>query len=100
MNQLDHVARAIARSEENVTADHGRDESRHCLAEHVAERKQIQKADGAERTDIFAVFFDAFIDRLQIRQNVAMRNRYALRVTGRAGGEEDLGKFGRGCRIE
>ncbi len=91
------IARAVAGHEENFAGDHGRDEGRHGLSEQVAERQQIQEADGRERAHVFAVFFDALVDRLQVREDVAMRDGDAFRVAGGAGGEEDLGHVvGRG----
>jgi len=66
MDQADDISRAVARGEEDVTLDHGRDERGHRLAEHVAERQQIQEADGLEGTHVFAVFLDTVVDGFQV----------------------------------
>ena len=70
---------------------HRRDEGGHGLAEHVAERQQVQEADGKKRPRVFAVFLDLAFHRNDVRENVAMRDDDALGLGGGAGGEDDFG---------
>ena len=70
---------------------HRRDERRHRLAEHVAERQQVQEAQREERPAPLAVLQDLAFDRHDVRQHVAVGDDDALGLGGRAGGEDDLG---------
>src|SRR5579862_2749340 len=64
VDEMRDIARTICREEENLPGDDGGDESGHGLAEHVAQREEIEEANGREGPHVFAVFRDAFIDGL------------------------------------
>ena len=90
MDQVDRVARAVSRHEVDFARDNGRDECGHRLSEQMAQRQQIQKPDGRERAHVFPIFLDAFVDRFQVREDVAMRDGDAFRVASRAGSEQNF----------
>ena len=52
---------------------------------------RFRKRIGREWPHVFAVFLDALIDRLQVREDVAMRDGDAFGFAGGAGGEQDFG---------
>ena len=60
------------------------------LAEHVAERKQIQKAQRMEDAFVAAVFVDFPLDGLKVREDVAMGQHDAARFSSGARREDDL----------
>ena len=87
----DDVVRVVAAREDDVPRQHRRHERRHRLAEHVAERQQVQEADRLERPRVLPVLRDLALDRDDVREDVAVRDDDALRLGGRAGREDDLG---------
>ena len=70
---------------------HRRNERRHGLSEHVAQRQQVEKSDGRERAGVAEVFLHLIFDRNNVGQNVPMRDDDALGLGGGAGGEDDFG---------
>ncbi len=87
----DDVARVVAAHEDDDARQHRRDEGRHRLAEHVAERQQVQEAQREERRAPLAVLQDLAFDRHDVRQHVAVGDDDALGLGGRARREDDLG---------
>ena len=87
----DDLARVVAAHEDHDARQHRRDERRHRLAEHVAERQQVQEAQRKERRAPLAVLEHLALDRDDVRQHVAVGDDDALRLGGRARGEDDLG---------
>ena len=92
VDQMQDVARTVARREEHVARNHRRDQRRHRLPKHVAQRQQIQESYGLERPHVFPVFRDAFVDGLQVRQNIAMRDGDAFGVARCSGSEQNFGE--------
>ena len=87
----DDVDRVVAAHEHDDAAEHRRDECRHRLPEHVAERQQIQKAERIKRRAPLPILQDFFFDGDDVREDVAMRDDDALRLGRRARGEDDFG---------
>ena len=87
----DDVGRVVAAHEDDGAGQHRRDERRHRLAEHVAERQQVQEAEREERRAPLPVLQHLALDRDDVREDVAVRDDDALRLGGRARREDDLG---------
>ncbi len=68
-----NLVRVVAVQEKGHAGQHGGDERRHGLAEHMAQRQQIQEANGIKRFAIKAVFPHFFFNGDDVRQNIAMR---------------------------
>ena len=90
-NLPDDFFRIEPTHENHYAGQHRRDEGGHGLAEHVAERQKIQKADGGERAGVIAILEDFTFHRNNIGQNVAVRNDDAFGFGGGAGSEDDFG---------
>ena len=86
----DDVGRGQAAREDHHAGQHRRDERRHRLAEHVAERQQVQKTDRRERSRVPAVLRDLALDRDDVREDVPVGEDHPFRFRGRAGREDDL----------
>ena len=74
-----------------VPRHHRRDVGGHRLAEHVAERQQVQEPQRVERPRVFAVLQNLALDRDDVREDVAVADDHAFRLRGRARREDDLG---------
>ena len=85
------LPRIVAVDEHGHARQHRRNERRHRLPEHVTQRKQIQEPDRRERPHVLEIFADLALDRHDVGQDVAMRDDDALRLGGRARGEQDFG---------
>jgi hypothetical protein len=57
----------------------------------MAQRHHVQKAQRMEKPLVLFIFLDLDFERLEIRQNVAVRDGHALRLRSRAGGKQNLG---------
>ena len=77
--------------EDDHARQHRRNERRHGLAEHVAQRQQIEETDGRERARVAQVLLDLAFHRNNVGQNVPVRDDDALGFGRGAGGEDDLG---------
>ena len=86
----DDVHGVVAAHEHNDARQHRRHEGRHRLAEHVAERKQVQKAQREKRLAPLAVLQHLALDRHRVREHVAVRDDDALGFSRRARREDDL----------
>ena len=71
-------------------AHHRRNVGRHRLAEHVAERQQVDEAQRMERPRVPPVLHHLALDRDDVRQDVAVADDDALRLGRGAGREDDL----------
>ena len=98
LDLTEDLGRAVAVREDDRAVEHRRHERRHRLPEHVAERQQVQEPDRMERPLVLPVLRDLALDRDDVREDVAVRDRHALRIGRRAGGEDDLGE--RGSEVE
>ncbi len=85
------VVRCVAARKDDHPFEHRRHEGRHGLAEHVAERQQIEKPDRLERTNVSPVLRHLAFDRHDVREDVAMCQHHALGLRRRTRREDDLG---------
>ncbi len=69
---------------------HRRHECAHRLAEHVAERQQIEEANRQERLRPLPVLRDLFLDGNDVGEDVPMGDDDALWIRGRAGRKDDF----------
>ena len=83
----DDLMRVVAAHEDDNTRQHRRDECRHRLSEHMAEREKVQKANRLERLGVFLVLLHLALDRHDVGENVPVLDDYAFRFRRRAGGE-------------
>ena len=60
------------------------------LAEDVAERQQVQEAQRMEDALVLEIFADLAFERLEVRQDVAVRDDDAAWLGRGAGGEDNL----------
>ena len=60
------------------------------LSEDVAERQQVEKAQRMKDALVLQILADLALQRLQVGQDVAVRDDDAARLGRRAGGEDDL----------
>src|ERR1035437_1068825 len=80
---------------ERVLKDHGgcqqlRQEDSEELPKDVAERQQIQETQRMKNALVAEVFPDLALQRLEVGQDVAMRNDHTARLGSRTGREDDL----------
>ncbi len=68
----------------------GGNEGGHRLAEHVAERQEVQKANRRKWPAPLAVLHDFAFDRHDVREDVAVGDDDAFGLGRRAGREDDL----------
>jgi hypothetical protein len=87
----DDVLGCVASGEHDDAGEHRRDERRHRLAEHVTERKEIEKPERQERLRPLLVLRHLVLDRHDVGEDVAMADHDPLRLGGRAGGKDDFG---------
>ncbi len=87
----DDVDGVVAAHEHDDALQHRRDERGHGLAEHVAERQQVEKPQREEGTAPLAILQHLALDRHDVRQHVAMRDHHTLGLGRRARREDDLG---------
>ncbi len=84
------VVRVEAAHEHDRARQQRRDEGRHRLAEHVAQRQQVEEPDGRKRPRVLPVLHDLVLDRHDVGQDVAMRDDHAFRLGGGSRREDDL----------
>src|SRR6185312_1154785 len=65
-------------------------ENAHELSEDMTEREQIKKPKWMENALVPQVFSYFALDRLKVRENIAMSNDDALWLSGCSGGKHDL----------
>ena len=97
-NQVRRLARTVTGLEENFPGDHGRNQRRHRLPEHMAQRQQVQETDGRERAHVLSILIDLMVDGFQVGQNIAVRESDAPGCAGSTRSEQDfrdLTRFGR-----
>ena len=87
----DDVRRVVAAHEHDRAGQHGGNEGRHGLSEQVAERKEIQEAKRKERPAPLSILQNLALDRHDVREDVPVGDDDAFRLSGCAGGEDDLG---------
>ena len=87
----DDVGRVEAAHEDDRAGQHRRDEGGHRLAEHVAERQQVQEPQREERPAVAPVLQHLALDRDDVGQHVAVGDDDALGLGRRARREDDLG---------
>src|SRR5207302_5047160 len=68
----------------------GKYKKAHELPEDVAQRHQIQKADGVEEAFVFQIFPDFRFERLEISEDIAVRDHHAPGLGGGTRGEDNL----------
>ena len=90
LDLLDDLARVVSAHEDDDAGQHRRNERRHGLAEHVAERQQVQEANREERRRPFPVLQHLAFDRHDVGEHVAVRDDHAFRFGCRARREDDL----------
>jgi hypothetical protein len=90
-NLRHHVFRSEGTGEHHHAVQQRRHERRHRLAEHVAERKQVEEADRQERPGVLPVLRDFTLDRDDVGEDVPVREHHALRLRRGAGREDHLG---------
>src|SRR5579871_4627409 len=76
--------------EDHDAWEHGRNEGRHGLAEHVAERQQVQETDREEGPPITAILQDFALHGNDVGEDVAVRDDDAFGFGGGTGGKDDL----------
>ena len=84
------LARVVPAHEDDVPRQHGGNEGGHCLAEHVAERQEVQKANRRKWPAPLAVLHDFAFDRNDVREYIAVGDDDAFGLGSRAGREDDL----------
>ena len=87
---VDDVARVVAPHEHDDPGQHRRNEGRHGLAEHVAERQQVEEPDRAEWFRVAAVLDHLAFHRNDVREDVTVGDHDALRFGRRPGREDDF----------
>ena len=80
---------------ERVNKDHGAREKRgneysQHLAEDVAQRKQVQKAQRVKNALVTKIFLDFTLDWFDVCKDVAVRNHHAARLRRRTGSENNF----------
>ena len=89
-NLPDDVVGRVAAREQDQARQHRRHECPHRLAEHVAERQKIEKANRQERLRPLPVLRDLLLDGNDVGEDVPVGDDDALGIGGRAGREDDL----------
>ena len=89
------MERSISAGRRGIFKDDGRakkrrNEKRHELAEHMAERNRGNKSQRMQPALVIAMFVDALFERLEVREEVAVGKHNAARFAGGAGSEEDF----------
>ncbi len=74
----------------DLARQHRWDERRHRLAEHVAERQEIQESEGEKRTAILPVLQHFPLNGFDICEHVTMGDDDALGLGRRARGKDDF----------
>ena len=87
------VGRVVAAHEDRYPRQQRRDEGGHGLAEHVAERQQVEEPQRGERAGVAAVPEHLVLDGDHVREDVAVRQPHPLGVGGGARREDDLGQL-------
>ena len=82
--------RVVAADEHDGAVEHRRHERGHGLSEHVAERQQVQEADGKERFAVRRVFAHLAFHRDDVGEDVAVRQHHTLGLGCCARGEDDF----------
>src|SRR5579864_7428213 len=90
MDRPDNVSRFECVLEDYGAAHQLRKEDAKKLAEDVAERQQVQEADGVYPSFVFEIFPNLQFERRNIGENVAVRNYDSLGLGGGAGSEDDF----------
>ena len=88
----DDAGRVVAAHEDGDALQHRRHEGRHRLAEHVAERQQVQEAERKEGAPVPRVLPDLALHRHDVGQHVRVRDPDAPGLGRGAGREDDLGQ--------
>ena len=91
LDDADDVVRIEAAHEDDGAVHHRRDVGGHRLAEHVAERQQIEEAQRKKRPCVLLVLQYLALDRHDVGHHVAMPDDHALRFGRRPRREHDLG---------
>ena len=84
------VVRVEAAHEDDGAVDERRDVRRHRLAEHVAERQQVQEADRQERPRVGLYFATSFATGTMLASMLRWRMTTPFGLGRGAGGEDDL----------
>jgi hypothetical protein len=74
------LGRVVAAHENHDPGQHRRDECRHRLPEHVAQRQEVQKAEREERPAPLPILQDLAFDRHDIGEDVPVSDDHALRL--------------------
>src|SRR5580692_4987954 len=102
MDRPDHVSGFECVLEYHGAAHQLRKEDAKKLPEDVAERQQIQEADGMNPSFVLEIFLNLQFQWRNIGENVAVRDYDSLGLGGGAGSEDDfqrVGRFDLGGRI-
>src|ERR1700735_3066793 len=76
--------------EDHGAREEGRDEDSQHLAEDVAQRKQIQKAQWMKDALVAKIFLDFALDWFDVGKDVAVRDHHAAGLRRRTGSENDF----------
>src|SRR5579862_49938 len=94
VNRADHF-RGVERVEEHrCAAQNLREENSEKLAEHVAERKEIEKAQRMKEAFPAAIAVDFFFEGFEVGEQVAVGEDDAAGLGRGAGGEDDFDRIG------
>ena len=107
MNRANHFAGIQRVQEHRCGAKNLREENSEKLAEDVAQRQEIEKAQRMKDAFVAAVAREFFFDRSKIREKIAVREDDAARLRRGAGREDDFDWVGapdrgrrRNCRAD
>src|SRR5580698_4842892 len=89
-NHVNQVGRLQRIAEDQGARQKRRNEYSQHLAEHVAQRKQIQETQRMKKSLVAKIFLDLTLDRFDIGKHVAVRDHHAARLGRGARSEDDL----------
>src|SRR6266850_7065923 len=90
MHQLDDTAGMSLRCECSGASEKKWNKDSLRLAEHVAQRKEIQNANRLKRTSPHFILRDLGLKRTKVGADVSMTMHHAFRLARRAGGVDDF----------
>ena len=89
-DQRRNLNRVVPAHEYHDAGEHRRDEGGHRLTEHVAERQEVEEADGGKWRGPLPVLHHLTLDRDDVGEDVPMGDDDALRLGCGTGCEDDL----------
>jgi hypothetical protein len=90
LDRADHLGGIQTFLENDEPLQQLRDEDTEELPEDMTQRQQVQEADRMNHSFVLQIFLNLALERLEVRQDVAMRNHHAFGFRRRSGSKNDL----------